>query len=187
MWGDAFDWLTPFSVLCGFGVMVTYAALGCGWLIYKSEGALQRRARLMMAPLSWLLMFMIGIVSLWSAIGLPAISQRWFDSGLLDWFLPVPLLVVIYGASIIRSLRLRHEATPFLLTLALCFLGFTGLIISIWPHIVPNTLTIWGAASSPESQRFALVGTLILLPIILVYNAMQYRVFRGKTGELRYA
>ncbi|OPX54001.1 cytochrome d ubiquinol oxidase subunit II, partial [Oceanospirillum multiglobuliferum] len=40
--GGSFDWLSPFSVLCGLGVWVTYAALGCGWLILKTEGELQR-------------------------------------------------------------------------------------------------------------------------------------------------
>jgi cytochrome d ubiquinol oxidase subunit II len=69
------------------------------------------------------------------------------------------------------------------LTLAICFLGYTGLVISIWPYIVPPSLTIWDASSSHSSQLFALVGTVIVLPIILVYNVMQYRVFRGKVRE----
>ena len=80
-------------------------------------------------------------------------------------------------------MKREHEATPFLLTLALVFLGYTGLVISIWPNIVPPSLSIWDASSSPSSQKFALVGTVIVLPIILVYNAMQYRVFRGKVRE----
>ncbi|MDP9599679.1 UNVERIFIED_ORG: cytochrome bd-type quinol oxidase subunit 2 [Burkholderia cepacia] len=84
---------------------------------------------------------------------------------------------------IYRSLTRRHEATPFLLSLAICFLGYTGLIISIWPYIIPPSLTIWDASSSHSSQSFALVGTIIVLPVILVYNAMQYRVFRGKVRE----
>jgi cytochrome bd ubiquinol oxidase subunit II len=72
---------------------------------------------------------------------------------------------------------------PFLLTLALCFLGYSGLLISIWPNIVPPSLSIWEASSSHASQLFTLVGTVIVLPVILVYNAMQYRVFRGKVKE----
>jgi cytochrome d ubiquinol oxidase subunit II len=125
----------------------------------------------------------ITIVSLWTVIGLPAVAHRWFGSGNLGWFLPVPLLVIACVWGIFRSVRLQHEAMPFILTLAICFLGYSGLLISIWPNIVPPSLSIWEASSSPSSQLFALVGTVIILPIILVYNAMQYRVFRGKVRE----
>lgn len=78
--------------------------------------------------------------------------------------------------------------TPFLFTLALCFLGFSGLVISIWPCILPPALTIWQASSDPRSQSFALVGLAVMLPIILIYHAMQYRVFRGKVraGDVSY-
>ena len=178
--GGPFDWLSSFSLFCGLGVLVTYATLGCGWLIYKTEAELQRRMRSVMRPLCIVLLLMVGLVSLWTVLGLPAVAQRWFGSGLLGWFLPVPLLVVACVGGILHSLRRGHEAMPFVLALALCFLGYTGLIISIWPNILPPSLTIWEASASPESQRFALVGTLIVLPVILLYNARQYRVFRGK-------
>ena len=181
--GDPFDWLSPFSLFCGIGVLMTYATLGCGWLILKTDGELQRKMRELMRPLVLVLLATIGIVSLWTVIGLPAVEKRWFGSGQLGWFLPVPILVVLCVWGILRSVRLQHEAMPFLLTLAICFLGYTGLVISIWPYIIPPSLTIWEASSSHSSQLFALVGTVIVLPIILVYNAMQYRVFRGKVRE----
>ncbi|MBN3763655.1 cytochrome d ubiquinol oxidase subunit II [Burkholderia sp. Ac-20365] len=181
--GGPFDWLSPFSLFCGIGVLITYATLGCGWLILKTDGDLQRNMRSLMRPLVCVLLAVIGIVSLWTLIGLPAVAHRWFGSGNLAWFLPVPILVIACVWGILRSVRLQHEAMPFLLTLAICFLGYSGLLISIWPNIVPPSLTIWEASSSRSSQMFALVGTVIILPIILVYNAMQYRVFRGKVRE----
>ncbi|MDQ0086479.1 cytochrome d ubiquinol oxidase subunit II [Variovorax boronicumulans] len=181
--GGAFDWLSPFSLFCGIGVLLTYATLGCGWLILKTEGELQRKMRRLMGPLASVLLAVIAIVSLWTVIGLPAVAERWFGSGNLIWFLPVPILVLVCVWGIFRSVRLKHEVAPFLLTLALCFLGYSGLIISIWPNIVPPSLTIWEASSTHSSQLFALVGTVIVLPVILVYNAMQYRVFRGKVRE----
>ncbi|HGL6719297.1 cytochrome d ubiquinol oxidase subunit II [Burkholderia contaminans] len=181
--GGPFDWLSPFSLLCGIGVLVTYATLGCGWLILKVDGELQRKMRLLMKPLAGVLLAVMGVVSLWTVIGLPAVAHRWFGSGNLGWFLPVPALVVACVWGIFHTVKREHEATPFLLTLALVFLGYTGLVISIWPNIVPPSLSIWDASSSHSSQKFALVGTVIVLPIILVYNAMQYRVFRGKVRE----
>ena len=181
--GDPFGWFSAFSVFCGMGVVVTYATLGCGWLILKTDGELQRKMRRLMLPLVSVLLAAVGLVSLWTVLGLPAVAKRWFGSGNLAWFMPVPVLVVACVVGIFRSIRLRHDAMPFLLTLAICFLGFTGLVISIWPNLVPPSLTIWDASSSHSSQAFMLVGTAIVLPIILVYNAMQYRVFRGKVRE----
>jgi cytochrome d ubiquinol oxidase subunit II len=46
--------------------------------------------------------------------------------------------------------------------------------------IVPYRYTLWQAASSPSTQAFLLIGTLFLLPIILMYTAWSYWVFRGK-------
>lgn len=181
--GGAFDWLSPFSVFCGFGVLITYATLGCGWLILKTDGELQHKMLLLMKPMASVLLGAIAIVSLWTVIGLPAVAHRWFGSGNLGWFLPVPILVIACTWGIFRSVRLQNDVMPFLLTLALCFLGYSGLVISIWPNIIPPSLTIWQASSSHSSQLFALVGTVIVLPIIFVYNVMQYRVFRGKVRE----
>jgi len=181
--GGPFDWLSPFSLFCGIGVLVTYATLGCGWLILKVDGELQRKMRVLMKPLAGVLLAVMGVVSLWTVIGLPAVAHRWFGSGYLGCFLPVPILVAACVWGIFHTVKRQHEATPFLLTLALVFLGYTGLVISIWPNIVPPSLTIWEASSSHSSQLFALVGTVIVLPVILVYNALQYRVFRGKVRE----
>ena len=47
--------------------------------------------------------------------------------------------------------------------------------------------TLWEAASSPSTQAFLLVGTLFLLPVILIYTAWSYWVFRGKVrGDIGY-
>jgi len=181
--GGAFDWLSPFSVFCGFGVLMTYAALGCGWLILKTEGELRTKMRMLMVPMIWVLFGFIAVVSVWTVLGLPAVRYRWFESGNLAWFLPVPVLVVVCVLGIGRFVRQGNDVWPFVLTLVLCFLGYSGLIISIWPNIIPPGLTIWEASSNPSSQKFALFGVAIILPIIFVYNIMQYRVFRGKVRE----
>ncbi|ABB05602.1 cytochrome d ubiquinol oxidase subunit II [Burkholderia lata] len=181
--GGPFDWLSPFSLLCGIGVLVTYATLGCGWLILKVDGELQRKMRLLMKPLAGVLLAVMGVVSLWTVLGLPAVAHRWFGSGNLGWFLPVPILVIACVWGIFHTVKREHEATPLLLMFGLVFLGYTGFVISIWPNIVPPSLSIWDASSSHSSQLFALVGTIIILPILLVYNAMQYHVFRGKARE----
>lgn len=181
--GGAFDWLSPFSVFCGLGLMVTYAVLGCGWLIIKTDGVLQERMYALMKPLALILLGAIMVASAWTVLGQPAVAQRWFGGHNLPYFLPVPLLVLASVWGIFRAVDRRIEAAPFRLALLLLFLGYTGFIISIWPNIIPPSLTIWEASATHSSQMFLLVGTAIILPIILVYSYMQYRVFRGKVRE----
>lgn len=81
---------------------------------------------------------------------------------------------------IVRAIKREAHYSPFLLTLALIFLGFSGLGISIWPNIVPPSITIWQAASPASSQAFMLVGALLIIPVILGYTFWSYYVFRGK-------
>jgi cytochrome bd ubiquinol oxidase subunit II len=71
-------------------------------------------------------------------------------------------------------------ARAFILMEAIIFLGYSGLLISIFPNIVPPGLSIWAAVAPRSSQIFVLVGVAIILPIILCYTALSYWVFRGK-------
>jgi cytochrome d ubiquinol oxidase subunit II len=178
--GDAFAWLSPFSLFCGLGLLTTYATLGCAWLVMKTDGELQRRMRLMLKPLVLVLLAIISVVSLWTVLGQQAIADRWFSNHNFLYFAPVPILVLACVVGIVRSSSREHDKRPFVLTQVIMFLGYSGLLISIFPNIVPPSLTIWAASSPPSSQKFALVGVLIILPIILAYSALSYWVFRGK-------
>jgi len=178
--GGALDWFTPFSLFCGVALIVAYALLGCTWLIMKTDGELQERMRKLGKPLVLLLLLMIGIVSIWTPLTHPDIADRWFTTPNLFLFMPVPVLVLLCTFFLLRSIRSEAHYTPFLLTLGLIFLGYSGLGISLWPNIIPPSVTIWEAAAPPESQGFALVGALLIIPIILVYTAWSYYVFRGK-------
>ncbi|MGI4839143.1 MAG: cytochrome d ubiquinol oxidase subunit II [Janthinobacterium lividum] len=178
--GGGLDWLTPFSVFCGLALIVAYALLGCTWLIMKTEGGLQQTMHKLARPLTLLLLAVTGAVSIWTPLAHPDIHERWFSTPNLFWFLPVPILVLVAVYGLLRAVARKAHYTPFLLTLLLVFLGYTGLGISLWPHIVPPSLTIWDAASPAKSQGFILVGTLFILPFILGYTFWSYYVFRGK-------
>jgi cytochrome d ubiquinol oxidase subunit II len=178
--GGAFDWLTPFSVFTGFGLIAAYALLGCTWLIMKTEGALQRRMIALARPVTLVLVAVIGLVSLWTPIAHPDIAARWFSLPNLIFFSPVPILVLAATLALLWSLRREPHALPFLLALLLMFLGYTGLAISLWPNIIPPSISIRDAAAPPESMGFTVVGALFVLPFILVYTAWSYYVFRGK-------
>ncbi|ASV55620.1 Cytochrome bd2, subunit II [Lelliottia jeotgali] len=179
--GGPFDWFTLFNLFCGVGLTVAYALLGATWLVMKSEDPLQAKMRKVSKQLLIVLLLVIAAISLWTPLAHPTIAERWFSLPNLFFLLPVPLLVVVLTGWAWKKLgdTESHNA-PFVLTLGLIFLGFSGLGISIWPYIIPPSITLWQAAAPPQSQGFMLVGALLIIPIILVYTFWSYYVFRGK-------
>jgi cytochrome bd ubiquinol oxidase subunit II len=178
--GGAFDWLTPFSLFTGLGLLVAYALLGSTWLIMKTEGGLQQRMIALARPITLTLLVVIGLVSLWTPLTHPEVAARWFALPNLLFFSPVPVLVLVTSWAILRVLRREPHAAPFLLSLALLFLGYSGLAISLWPNIIPPAISLREAAGPAQSMGFTLVGALFTIPIILAYTAWSYHVFRGK-------
>ncbi|MGL5700044.1 MAG: cytochrome d ubiquinol oxidase subunit II [Kluyvera sp.] len=182
--GGAFDWLTPFTLFCGVGLVIAYALLGATWLVMKSEAALQTQMR---RNARWLLLALLGVIaviSLWTPLRHANIATRWFTLPNFYYLLPVPLLVLTASALLWRQLgAIDSHAQPFLLTLVLVFLGFSGLGISIWPAIIPPSITLWQAAAPVQSQEFMLIGAIFIIPIILVYTFWSYYVFRGKVPQ----
>jgi cytochrome d ubiquinol oxidase subunit II len=178
--GGSLDWLAPFPLFCGLGLIVAYALLGCTWLIMKTEGRLQQQMHDLARPLVLVLLGITGIVSVWTPLAHEAIAQRWFSLPNLFWFLPVPILVLICTWALLRAVANNANHLPFVLTLVLIFLGYSGLGISLWPNVIPPAVSVWDAAAPPQSQGFALVGALFIIPFILVYTAWSYYVFRGK-------
>jgi cytochrome bd ubiquinol oxidase subunit II len=178
--GGALDWISPFSIFTGVGLVIAFALLGSTWLIMKTGGELQQRAFRITSWLMWALLAVIVVISAWTPLADPRIAQRWFSFPNLVWFSPVPLLVGLATFVLLRAVKRRYEVTPFVCTLALVFLGYSGLGISLWPNIIPPSVTVWDAAGPPQSLGFALVGALLIIPVILMYTVWAYYVFRGK-------
>ncbi len=183
--GDVMSWLTPFSVFTGLGVVIAYALLGATWLILKTDGRLQTRIKGMTRPILFALLVAMAVVSVWTPLTHASIAARWFDWPNLAFFAPVPILVVLSTYAILRALQGNPHAGPFVWSLILVFLGYSGFVISIWPNVLPPDISIWDAAAPPQSLGFALVGALLIIPFILAYTAWSYYVFRGKvkSGE----
>src|SRR5690606_37024175 len=178
--GGALDWITPFAMFTGFGLCAAYALLGATWLVVKTEGRLQAQMRAIGRYLVWVLLAFIVGISLWTPLIQESIARRWFSFPNLLWLSPVPVLVAVVTYLLLQQLRGRAHITPFLLTLAMIFLGYLGLGISIWPNVIPYQVSIWDAAGPPLSMGFALIGTILIMPVVLAYTIWSYWVFRGK-------
>ena len=185
--GTSLDWITPFALLVGLALLFGYALLGAGWLILKTEGDLQQWARRAgMVSLVGVVLAIIG-VSIWTPLEITGIANRWFSWPNLAYLVPVPVITALIVVAEWHALTHRQELTPFLGAIGLFVMSFIGIAISLWPMIVPYHFTLWQAASSPSTQAFLLIGTLFLLPIILMYTAWSYWVFRGKVrGDIGY-
>jgi cytochrome d ubiquinol oxidase subunit II len=178
--GGAFDWLTPFSLVTALGLVLGYALLGATWLVMKTEGELQLWARGQARWLTAGVLLAMAAVSLWTPFLQPAIAQRWFSWPNIALLSPVPIVTAAIGVVLWRSVARGAEFLPFIAAIALFVMGYLGLAISLWPNIVPPSISLWQAAAAPRSQAFLLVGTLFLLPVIVGYTAWSYWVFRGK-------
>jgi cytochrome d ubiquinol oxidase subunit II len=179
--GSSLDCFTPFSVLVGVCLVFGYALLGAGWLVLKTDGRMQSWARALGRWAFLGVCVAILLVSIWTSIAFPDIRSRWFSWPDIALLTPVPIVTAVVAWLEWRTLnRADSEAGPFIGAVALFALSYLGIGISLFPYVVPHRLTLWQAAANPSAQVFLLIGTLFLLPVILMYTGYSYWVFRGK-------
>jgi cytochrome d ubiquinol oxidase subunit II len=189
-------WGMAFNAVIGLALVAAYCLLGAGWLIIKSEGALQLQA------VRWargsLLLTMAGVAAI--SLATPLVSRtifdKWFSFPEIVLLLPIPVATAVLFWVIYRSLqRLPTRLAqgneygawvPFGATVGVVFLAFYGLAYSLFPWLVIDKITIWQAAISPESMAVILVGAAVVLPMIIGYTVFAYRVFWGKSTALKY-
>jgi cytochrome d ubiquinol oxidase subunit II len=179
--GNAYGFFTGFAVIAGLGLLAGYALLGATWLVLKTSGETQAFGRQAARPGLILSLAFLLAISIWTPLDHPIVAHRWFDPPQVYylWLAPAATLVAAYG--IWRALD-DGELLPFVLSIVLFLLALLGLGISLWPYAVPYSVSLRQAASSPATQRFLGIGTVIILPIILAYLGYAHWVFRGKTA-----
>ncbi len=181
-----------FSVLSAFGVTMAYALIGACWLIMKTEHQLQVRA------VNWAkkagLICCVGIMAV--CVVNPLINDfvftRWTSLPWAYLFLMIPVIcfaLFVVGFFVLQRLPHKDDLgcwLPFIICTSIFIFSFSGLALSFYPYVVPGQLTIWQAASAPESLRFILYGAIVVIPTILLYTFFIYRVFWGKVRDLKY-
>jgi cytochrome d ubiquinol oxidase subunit II len=160
--------------------VIGYATLGASWLVWRTSGVLQERCRRHARNLGVLTLAAILAVSIWTPLLNEGFAQRWFGWPGIVLTSPVPLLVTLLAVGFFVGLAKGYQVTPFLCAIGWFVLCFAGLGISLFPYIVPPSISIWDAAAPAASQAFLLVGAVVLVPMILAYTGYAYWVFRGK-------
>ena len=179
--GGGFDWLTPFAILCGLGAALGYALLGAAWLVLKTEGELRDWAY---QRLPWLL---VGVVVLLAVVFVYALAthlhmlDRWASHPIL---LLLPLLAALAIVGLGLGIR-RRDGLPFAMAVLAIALSFLTLAASFWPYMIPYTVTVEDAAAPPQSLEFFFWGGgLVVFPVVLIYTAAVFWIFRGKVGKV---
>jgi cytochrome d ubiquinol oxidase subunit II len=181
-----------FGLLCGVSVAAGYGLLGASWLIMKTTGELQKKAVRWARIALFITAFGIGIVSIATPLMSERIFAKWFSIPNIFLLAPIPVItlaVIMLNYIILRKLPRKNDGlawVPFACCVAIFILCFHGLAYSFYPYIVPDKITIFGAASAPESLMIMFVGALLVLPFIIGYTAFAYRVFWGKVQKLEY-
>ena len=182
--GGPWDWLSSFSMLTGAALVCGYALLGATWLAWRTHGDLQRRSRYWIRPLLMGLLAAMAAVSVWTPLMSPRIEARWFSLPGVIAFLPVPLLSVACAWRVARTALKVGSVLPFVFSIGLFFLSYTGLAISIFPLLPPPALSLFDAAASLKTQLFLLPGLLVLVPLILWRTWLNYRVFQHQGDDV---
>jgi cytochrome d ubiquinol oxidase subunit II len=191
----AFDhslWPTLFSLLIAITLPTAYAMLGAGWLIMKTEGALQAKAVRWARLVLWPMGLALVAISLATPLVSPTIFDKWFAMPQFIGLLPIPVAcaAAFFAAFHVTGredvVRAGYGWVVFASTVLIFVLAFLGLAYSIYPYIVIEKLTVWQAASAHESLVVIFVGVAITLPAIIVYTVFMYRVFWGRASELSY-
>ena len=187
------SWLTlGFAAVTAVFLTVAYSFIGATWLILKTDGALQVKAVDWAKGGIWGLVLGLGAISIASPLVSDRIFAKWFSIPEIFLLAPLPLISLALIWTLWVSLRNlpaegdRFAWLPFVVTIALFVMGFAGMAYSFYPYVVPEQLTIYEAASAPESLFIILIGTCFVLPMILGYTALAYTVFRGKATSLSY-
>ena len=173
-------------MLTGASVVAGYSLLGACWLNWKTEGETQAHARRLMRICAPATLACILAVSAATPFLDAQYRERWFSMPRVRFTAQVPLVIGILTWRFVRSLRRNYDLAPFIITLAVFGLSFVGLGISMYPYLIPNSITLQMAAAPASSQVFMLVGAAVMVPLILAYTAWSYWVFRGKVAHEGY-
>jgi cytochrome d ubiquinol oxidase subunit II len=184
--GGPLDWLNPFSATVGMALIAGYLLLGSTYLIIKTTGTVQERAYVQAFQAVWIVLVFQILVTIWTPFRSPSAFSNWISPPRIYFIWIFPLIGLLAFYKVIKSLKARREILPFVFSVVFFFAGYLGLIASVYPYVVPPSITFQEAAAQHETLSFTLWGVIIVLPFALGYTVYSYMVFRGKVGTKRY-
>jgi cytochrome bd ubiquinol oxidase subunit II len=181
--GSFFQLFNPYGLLTAVLFVLLFVQHGALWLSYKCEGGIAERSR----GVAGTLWFIVLIVAA-GFLALSGFATRLYDNYLSHpGWIALPLLAV----TALVAVKVLHErARPlqafFASSLTILLVIGTGLA-GLFPNLIPSrmdpaaSLTIYNSSSGPYTLRLMAIVALVFVPIVIVYQVLVYRFFRGKT------
>jgi cytochrome d ubiquinol oxidase subunit II len=155
-----------------------YALLGACWLVRKCEGDVREAAYRLIPYLAVALLVFLVVVFGYALAQDLRVVQRWLERPYLFVFPAIGIVAALVAAT---SVRHGRDGVPFYMVALIFAAAFGTLAISFWPYMIPFSITIEEAAAPHSSLAFMFWGEgLFVFPLMLLYTAISYTVFRGK-------
>jgi len=178
--GGFINLLNPYALLAALAVTLLILLHGASFLSIKATGEIEHKAKELVRWL-WLLVVLMLVIFLVTSFIITGVLHR-----LNVLLILIPLLEVLAILIAGYFLRKGHHGRAFLMTsLTIVFVIFT-IFTFLYPRVMVSSLnpdwslTIQNAASSARTLRLMTIVTLIFLPIVLLYQAWTYWIFRKR-------
>jgi len=174
------DWYT---VIGGLVALVALTLHGALWLVLKTEGELERRARSVVNPL-WGALLVLTLVSLIATIAVRPSGMDNYNRYPFTYVVPVGVV-----ASLAAILIFTRKCAPLRAFLASCvylFFMLAGACWALYPTLLPattgaaNDITLARAISGPHTLAVGLAWWLFGMALAAGYVVFVYSRFKGK-------
>jgi cytochrome d ubiquinol oxidase subunit II len=152
----------------------------------KTEGEPQQHAIRTAWIAGALMLIAAAGISIWTPIRYAFVAEKWFGNGLISAFVIPPLFAIFCSGMLARALMKHYEHAPFAWSIGIFVSSLSGLAASLYPYLIPRGMTAEAAASDSLTLVIMMLGIGLLIPVMVVYNAYQYVVFRGKVSSSHY-
>ena len=182
---DHVDYQSLFSLLNIFGLVGGLISLsmflmhGSAYLIMKTEGEVQQRARVFAKRFAIAYIVFTMLFLLISPIFAHRLLSNSF--GIIGDI--VPVIMLIGGIGVILTAGSSSDIKPFAYSIVGILGAVASLAVGIFPDIVPSSinpeysLNIYNSASNHLTLLVMLIATVIGLPLVLIYAFYAYKKF----------
>jgi cytochrome bd ubiquinol oxidase subunit II len=181
--GDFGDLFSVYSVLAGVAICLLFALHGAVFLTLRTLGELRERAQHVASRLA----LAAAVVGAGFLVWTLAVASDVNDKGVFPGILPVIVAAVAVVAAVVL-VRAGNERWAFVATATTIGAAVVTLFVSLYPRVLvsdpdfANSLTVENASSSHYSLVVMTVVSAVLLPVVLLYQAWTYHVFRARLG-----
>lgn len=181
--GHWLDFLNPYALTVGLLTLLLFMVHGGIYLGMKTEGRLFAKLYVLLKWAMLALTVMFGVVTVWSLIHIPQLSDRFLAESA---YLIIPVLAFLSLANVPRLITRKRFKIAFFFSALMVALLLITVAIELYPVILMSTvdrafdLTVHNASSSSKSLGIMLTFALVGVPLVAGYTFFVYRTFYGK-------